>query len=312
MYKYQRILEELEADAPQGQVLTARAGSFDFGNGSAEEAMSTRVYRQVGLWGSTDADGNAGGLTAGEYGQEVYLAAQDDINRPAADLAAAGLVEFRPTPKPPIFYDSQNAETLNAKTDGGMQEFLQNGQVRPGVHAIVGFTHAMFVMGDGGWQSTQGGQFQVLDDHLRYVSERYVQPGLLRFGTGSDLVRDYLDEYTPNLLAVYGARRTTPYGLSEYQIQLLGRDIPADGAHPQQVSVKYPLYLRDSAYYIRVLKNGVPIYSTTGLPTPYNDIVFTVDDRQAEYTLQVYHQPLIYKLSGAIRHWKQKIFAFKA
>lgn len=308
LYHYQSILDGLAANSPQGQLLTARAGSFDFGNGSTEEAISTSAFKRVGLWGSSDADGNVSGITSGEYGREIYFAAPDDINTPAKDLTKLGIVEFRPTPKEPIAYDSQSASIMNHKTDQGMEYFTAgSASVRPGIHAIVGFTHAMFIMGQGDWKSLEGGQFQALDDHLSYIKKSYVDKGLLSFGTASELVEAYLDYYTPQLLAVYGERISDQYGMAEYKIRLLGRDIPTDSNHIHTVNMKYPLYLRDSAYRISVLKNGQPIYSTWGLPTPFNDILFTVDDKTAVYTVKIYHNELASKFITQIRSLKEKI-----
>lgn len=308
LYHYLRVLEQLVADSSQGQQLTARAGSFDFGNGSADEAASTGAFQKVGLWGSSDADGNVGGMTSGEYGREIYFAAPDDINAPAKDLAKLGIVEFRPTPREPITYNNQSTQIMNYKADQGMQYFIPGtADVIPGIHAIVGFTHAMFIMGQGDWKSLEGGQFQALDDHLSYVKSRYVDKGLLTFATASELVEAYLDYYTPRLLAVYGQRIADQYGIAEFKIRILGQDIPTDNNHIHSVKMKYPLYLRDSAYRISILKNGQPIYSTWGLPTPFNDILFTVDDKTAVYTLKIYHNELASKLIMQIRTLKEKI-----
>jgi hypothetical protein len=308
LYHYQSMIDQLAASSPQGQLLTARAGSFDFGNGSIEEGISTRVFKKVGLWGSSDADGNAGGITSGAYGREIYFAAPDDINAPAKDLSKMGIVEVRPTPKEPIAYDSQTALVMNRKADQGMEYFTAGGAgVKPGIHGIVGFTHAMFIMGQGDWKSLEGGQFQALDDHLSYMKNSYVDKGLLSFGTASELVEAYLDYYTPQLLAVYGERIADQYGMAEYKIRLLGRDIPVDTNHTHTVTMKYPLYLRDSAYRISILKNGQPLYSTWGLPTPFNDIIFTVDDKAAIYTVKIYHNELTSKFIRQIRSLKAKI-----
>ena len=310
LYDYQKILDKLVSGSAQGQLLTARAGSFDFGNGSADEAMSTRVYKKVGLWGSSDADGNTGGsVTAGDFGKEIYFAAADDINVPAQDLEKIGIVEFRPTPRQPIAYDSQNASIMNGKTDQGMQYFMTGNQgVKPGVHGIIGFTHAMFIMGQGDWRSTEGGQFQVLDEHLGYVKQQYVDKGLLHFATASQLVEKYLDYYTPQLLAIYGKRLSAGQWVTEYGINILGSDIVVDADHSHKVAVKYPLYLRDSAYRISILKNGQPIYSTWGLPTPYNDIAFVVNDREALYTMKIYHNDVVASAMVQLIKWKRKIF----
>ncbi|MDR3589688.1 MAG: hypothetical protein P4N41_08525, partial [Negativicutes bacterium] len=307
LYAYQRILDELTGASPNGQLVTSRAGSFDFGGGPADEAMSTRVYRKVGLLGGSDADGNKGGITAGEFGREIYLARPDDIGIPAGELDRVGLVEFRPTPRDCIDYSTQSADEMNRRADQGMAAFAPQGLVKPGVHAVVGFTHVMFMLGTGDWQSVLGGQFAQLDGHLLYLQQQYAARGLLTFGTASDLVKAYLDYYSPQPVAVYGPRSSDGWAAAEYPVVILGRDIPVDPGHPHTVTVKYPLYFRDSAYRISVLKDGRPIYSTWGLPTPYNDINFVFDDPQAHYSLKIYHNEYIYRFMSVVRALKAKI-----
>jgi len=296
IYRYKRIVDELSSDSAQGELLTARAGSFDFGASEVDQAKSTQAYQRAGLWGGSDADGNIGGTTAGDFGKEIYFAGPANINAASADINSTGIVEIRPTPRQFIQYDSQNAVVMNKKVDEGVAFFAPDGKIKPGVHAIVGFTHIMFMMGEGGWQSTQGGQFTALDDHLHYLRDRYVSTGMLKFGTASDLVRAYLDYYSPKPVAVYGARLSDGWGVAEYSISVLGRDIPIDASHPHTISVKYPLYLRDSAYRISILKDGKPIYTTSGLPTPFNDIVFVVDDANAKYSMKVYYNEYVHKI----------------
>ncbi|MEG6586211.1 hypothetical protein [Dendrosporobacter sp. 1207_IL3150] len=307
LYNYQSILEQLASRSGQGQLLTSRVGSFDFGNGSEDEAKSTRVYQKVGIWGTSDADGNAGGITSGDYGKEIYFSAKDDINSPSNDINNIGLVEFRPTPKSFITYDSQSADVMNAKADEGIKAFTRGMSIIPGVHAIVGFTHAMFVMGAGDWQSIDGGQFNAIEGHLEYLKQNYADKSLLEFSTATELVANYLDYYSPRLIAVYGKRIKNNAFSSEYEINILGRDIPIDKLHTHAVSIKYPLYLRSSAYKVSILKNDQLIYTTWGLPTPYNDIEFSVDDRSAKYTLKVYQSETIHMIVNQIRSIKQKI-----
>lgn len=304
LYAYKRILDELTAAAPEGPSITARAGSFDFGSGSADEAASTAAYRRVGLWGTSDADGNNGGITAGDYGHEIYLSAPDNINKPAEAADNSGLVEFRPTPRQFINYDRQTAEDMNSKADQGMAYFTVDGKIKPGVHSIAGFTHAMFVLGDGGWQSLGGGSFTQLDHHLLYLKQRYVDQGQLRFATASELVKAYLDYYTPVPVAVYGRRLKHTGWFDEFAIDILGSDIPIDAGHPHTVEVKYPLYYHNSAYHIVILKDDQPVYSTWGLPTPFNDIRFLIDDGQARYTLKVYHNDMLFRMMTGLKKWK--------
>ena len=311
LYDYQRILDKLTSGSGHGQLLTARAGSFDFGNGQADEAKSTNAYKKVGLWGSSDADGNTGdAVTSGEYGHEIYFTAPDNINEQTDNIAQVGIVEFRPTPKESIAYDNQSALVMNNKTDQGMEYFTAGeAGIKPGIHGIIGFTHAMFIMGQGDWQSTEGGQFQVIDNHLGYVKQKYVDKGLLYFATASELVEAYLDYYSPQLLAMYGKTLSDEHGTAEYAIRILGSDILVDANHNHTVDIKYPLHLRESTYRISVLKNGQPVYNTWGLPTPFNDIRFNVDDKQAIYTLKVYHNEVIYKIMTKLHGAKTRIFS---
>jgi len=307
LYNYLRILQELTDGSPLGQLLTTRAGSFDFGDTPASQLKSTMAYGKVGLLGGSDADGNLGGITSSEYGQEIYLADPANINAAATDIRNVGIVEVRPTPRQFLEYDNQDAGTMNQKVDQGMMAFALNGKILPGVHAIVGFTHMMFIMGEGGWSSTEGGQFRAIDEHLRYVRDTYVADGRLKFATASELVRAYLDYYSPQPVAVYGPKASDNWGTAEYPITILGRDIPIDSAHPHSLQVKYPLYLRDSAYRISILKNGQPIYTTSGLPTPFNDISFVVDDSKAKYTMHIHHNKYIFRALVWLRSWKEAI-----
>ena len=296
LYAYQSMLEEMIGNATMGQSLTARAGSFDFGDGAQEEMISTRAYQKAGYLASSDADGNIQGYTSADYGNEIYFASKSDINAPTKDLQDVGLVEFRLTPKEFIAYEKGNELDWNQKVDQGMNYFVGSGKVMPGVHAIVGFTHAFFMMGNGDWRSLEGGHFDLLNNHLSYVEKRYVKPGLLRFATADELVEAYLDYYTPQLLAVYGRILDENLLTTHYEIKLLGKDIPVNQGNPLMVKVKYPLWLREKAYKIIVLKEGKPIKIQDFLPTESNEIEFLVDDKNATYSMRIYHNEWIYRL----------------
>ena len=303
LYYYQRILDQLSRDSGQGQILTARVGSFDFGDGDDDEAMSSRAYRQVGLWGSSDADGNMGGVTSAPFEQEIYFARYDNINQPAETPAVAGLVEFRPTPKDMLMYDVNPATVMNAKTDQGITSFTANGQIKPGVHAIIGFTHAMFMMGEGSWHSLEGGQFRELQEHLRYITANYADKGLMRFSTASQLVAEYIDYYSCEPVAIYGAIIRQDQGEVEYAIRILGKDIPITNNQPHLLKVKLPLYLRDSAVFAQVLKNDEAIYSTWEPAKDNNDIPFIANDHNAKYTLRVYYDDELAEIKRKLQIW---------
>ena len=159
----------------------------------------------------------------------------------------------------------------------------------------------MFMQGEGDWRSLSGGQFAALDAHLAYLKQRYVQQGLLRFATASQLVRAFLDEEKLEATALYGKRLEHGWLSSRYEIELLGRDLSVSAERPQAVSVKIPLYLREQAFRAEVRKNGEMISSAWNLPNADNALAFVWDDPQATYTLTVYHQPWLRKAVAGLR-----------
>lgn len=311
LFDYQSRLTDLMRRSSLGQIIATRVGSFDFGDTADEEAKSMEAYRRVGMWAGSDADGNMGGVTGAAFSQSLYLTAENDINKPAVDLHKIGILQFRPNPLKYIAYDVDSAPELNQKVMEGVHAYVENGKVKPGVHAIVGFTHTMFIMGSGDWRSLEGGQFTEIENHLAHVNSVFVQPGLLRFATSSEMAKAYWDYYTPKVMAVYGPEQAAESKSFIYPIQIIGRQIPADDRHIHDVSIKYPLYLRDKAYKVEVRKNDHIIMSTYGLPTPYNDVVFSVDDMNARYTLHVYTDPVVGKFVKIIRWLRSKIKGIK-
>lgn len=286
LFHHLRELAKLTDTFPTGEVLTARSGSFDFGNGPESEAVSMRAYRMVGLWGNSDADGNVGGVTSGDFRKAVYLTPPDDINEPAADLQRLGIVEFRPTPKQLIMYDVDSAAAMNEKARQGMVAFTDGGKIRAGVQAIVGFTHAMFLMSPQGWKSTSGGAFQALDDHLAFLQREYVEKGLLVFGTATDLVRAYLDYYWPEPLAFCGPfQKETPQG-SEYAVDFIGRDIPVDEQHSHNMKLKVPLRYWESGLWATLLKNG-GVAAEERLTGDRHELAFVWNSRSDAYLLRI-------------------------
>ena len=286
LFHHMKELTKLTESFPTGEVLTARTGSFDFGNGPESEAMSMRAYQKVGLWGNSDADGNVGGITSGDFRKAVYLTPPDDINEPAQDLRQLGIVEFRPTPKQMIMYNVDSAAAMNEKARQGMSTFMDGGKVRAGVQAIVGFTHAMFMMSPQGWKSTVGGQFQALDEHLGFLKREYVQKGLMVFGTATELVREYLDYYWPEPLAFFGSlRQETPQG-RDYSVDFIGRDIPVDSQHPHNMKLKIPLRYWESGLWVTLLKND-GIEAEEWLTGDHHELSFVWNSRQDSYLLRI-------------------------
>jgi hypothetical protein len=311
LFDYQSRLQDLTRASQQGQIVATRVGSFDFGYNEAEEAKSIEAFRRAGLWAGSDADGNIGGITAGGFTESLYITRQDDINKPTTELRNMGILQFRPNPQNNISYDVDTSSVLNGKVDEGIRAYTDGGRVKAGIHAITGFTHTMFIMGEGGWKSLDGGQFYEIDRHLAHVHHTYVQADMMNFSTSSEMVKAYWDYYTPDLKAAYGPEQQQGKGQYIYPIRLIGSQIPVDARHIHTVTVKYPFYLRQHAYKVEIRKNGQTILKTWGLPTPYSDIEFSVDDATAQYTMHVYADPVVGKCVKALRWVWGKLMMLK-
>ncbi|MEI6285576.1 MAG: hypothetical protein WCP79_03645 [Bacillota bacterium] len=302
LFSYISELQELTADSPSGTSITSRVGSFDYGVGAADQANSYIAYRAVGLFGSSDAPGNLGEFVSAEYGKEIYFSRPEAIEKSAIDLDNVGLVEFLPTPKKRIEYDSDSLAELNQKVDAGMSAFFYNNKTRAGIHAIVGFTHAMFVMGDADWTSTSGGAFQKISKHLEYVKAQYVVNNRLEFATASQLVKEYLDYYSPQPVAIIGALLQNNAGCAEYKVTVLGKDIEANADYQHLLKAKFPLWLNASAYAAAICKNGKVISYYAQLPNENNDLNFVYNDNTAVYSVRIWHDR---NISRALRFFRE-------
>ncbi len=259
------------------QELAVRTGSFDFGILPGDVRASVAAFRRSGLWGGADAEGRMEPQEAVERGLNVYFSSPGDITRRAEELQDLGVVQFLPGPAGATVPEWDSVETMNAKIAAAFEAFAPGGRPRPGVHAVSLFTHAMFMLGDGGWQSTRGGAFDRLDRHLAHVRQTYAGRGLV-FATSTELVAAFLDYHTPVLLARRGPEHRPAPGVYEYPIELLGRDIPLGDGYVHWVTVGYPLYLREQAVRVEVWRDGRPIASLgeRELPSFTDEISFAV------------------------------------
>lgn len=278
LFDYMQRMDEILRRSGQGQQLATRTGSFDFGATAYDQRVSIEAFRTVGLWASSDAHGNVGGSTSAPYGQNMYFTRPDSINHRAERLQEIGIVQFLPTPSRAIVFEGETIASANSKVDDAITYYAPANRVRPGVHSIVAFTHAMFLLGDGDWRSTTGGAFSVLDHHLAYVRAEYVENGLIEFGTSNDLIKTWLDYNTPTLLAVRGPemQREEP-GVYEFPIELLGKDIPIGGRFSHEVQVQYPLYLADTIAWVGIYRDGELITEVANVPNADHKVTFTVD-----------------------------------
>lgn len=231
--------------------ITVRTGAADFGASPQDVAASTAALLANGFWADSDAGVNA---TDGAPDRDVYFCQQEDIERKIDDPAGAGLVELR---VPGITFDGSTLEELNDWFDQRIASCSG-----PGVHIIVGMTHAMFMRGaPDPFRSVAGGDFETLDRHLRYVRTTYPA---VEFATASEAVLAYLDYYAPVLRVIAGQPSETSHDgtVVTVPLQVLGQAIPVSPQAPVRVSVQVPHYFDpDLIKRVSVREKGVPVAS---------------------------------------------------
>ncbi|WP_052210520.1 hypothetical protein [Thermoanaerobacter sp. YS13] len=250
-----------------GQPMTLRMGSFDFGEKGKDTQLSTTALQSLGIYASSDAR---------ESQKKIYFADASDINKEANNFNDIGMVELSVNESKILSYNSMNLQMLNSRFRTLFLEDEKNGKIKPGVHLILGFTHAMFMMGDSNWESTIGGHFTTLNDHLKWVTENYIKKGKVKFATADEAVAAYLDYYTPRAIGIYGKEEKISDKVFQYPLRILGQDIPFDENHVQEVLASYPIQFLGHIKYIK-------IYNHNNLVT----IIHHFDDNSSLFTFKL-------------------------
>ena len=209
--------------------LIARTGSFDFGEGGADQRLSTRAYEANGLLGNSDAYLVESGPLRGN---QMFWCCADERRREIPELTDARLVQLAVTHDT----DFSRLEPVN-RWFGSAWEAAQG----PGVRVLMLMTHAMFMKGTPDpFRSLEGGAFDVLDQHLAWVRRRYPD---VEFATASEALLEYLDYYSPTPLAYVEPMLSggSPFqGHCEYPVRLLGRGIRVSLRHPARLRISAP------------------------------------------------------------------------
>ncbi len=210
---------------------TSRTGAADFGASPADLEISARAFLANGLLANSDA-GVYETSAPLPRGRQMYFCQAADLDAEIDELSEARLVELR---APDQMLEQGATVQLNAWFDGRVRD-----SQGPGVRAIVGMTHAMFMKGSPEpFRDCRGGDFDRLDHHLEHVRRTYPE---VRFATASEAVLEFLDYYSPELLAVVTAPRTrsTDGTTFLYPIRILGRSIPIFPERPTELAVQIP------------------------------------------------------------------------
>ncbi len=214
---------------PNRLTLCARTGSFDFGSTHGDQNISTQAYEQLGLRGNSDARFKGGDPIPGGH---LFWCKRDDRFQFITDLSEASLVQLAVT--------SEIGFSSLLEVNGWFEKHWPTCR-GAGVHALSIMTHAMFMSGQPDvFRSTDGGSFDVLDQHLTWVRDRYPS---VEFATASEAIMEFLDYYTPTLLAIVEPRLLggdPENGYFIFGVRLLGRGIHVDPEHPMLLSITAP------------------------------------------------------------------------
>lgn len=262
-----------------GQPLTVRMGSFDFGEEREDSCLSTAALQNLGIYASSDAR---------ESQKKVYFADASDISKEAKNFNDIGIVELSVDESKVLLYDSMDLKTLNERFYELYLKDEKNGSIKPGVHIILGFTHAMFMMGDGEWQSTKGGHFAILNDHLKWVTENYIKKGKLEFVTADEAIASYLDYYTPRPVAIYGKEEKINDKVFQYPLRILGKDIPFDKNHVQEVLASYPIQFIGQVKYIEIYDHNNLIATIRDFNNDSSLFIFKLQQKTEEIYMKIY------------------------
>ncbi|HHT26083.1 MAG TPA: hypothetical protein GXZ82_02385 [Firmicutes bacterium] len=271
LYDHKRELMRLT----RRETLIERTGSWQFGHTPELMEISIQALWMNGILANSDHAANLGGAAGAPYGQALYFTAKNSINVPANSAKDYGTLEMAPTPKPMIQWETSTLQQLNSRVDEGVKAFTDNkGRVKPGVHFIVGFGHAKNMMGSGDWQSTRGGAFAILDQHLAYVTEKYVniEKPVIRYATASDAIKHYYDYYSERAIAMREDTETqVSESVYEYPFRILGR---VEGN--QSVSIKPPIWWDAQAEIagVQLLTEDKVLAEFTTFDSVYPDLHF--------------------------------------
>lgn len=296
LYDHKRRIMEIT----RRETVVHRSGGWQFGNTPEQQVISLNALKMNGILANSDADsnltlsGNAGRL----FHESTYFTAVDSINERATSAKEYGTLEFAPNPIPIISFESNSVSQLNLKVDQAVAFYTDRfGRVTPGVHFITGFGHAKNIMGgDGTWSSLEGGQFDVIDQHLAYVFEKYVniEKPLIRFATATEAVLEYYDYYSERPVAVRSdEERQVADRVFEYPIRVLGRF----GPEFAEAEVQPPIWwdARSDIKKVEILEGGEVIAVHDRFESAYPYLAFPVKPRTKgqsskdfNYSMRVY------------------------
>jgi len=280
--------EELHEIDPFYRTIFFRAGEYEFG--SSETTISKSVYslqKNKILCGSDSIEGSP--FTRdfkffNRIGDNVYFSKPDDIHEKATTLIDIGLLEILPVPK-------SNANNYITPTDDwknvkyNYELCFENGKIKNDIYIIMEMYHLNNVNWANGWDriDLEFGDWKKIDDHFKYIKKNCPK---MEFVTISEAIKIYLDDYSPDILALRTNEQKLNEKLYSYDIEFYGKDIQTSQLNPHFVSIKPPSYFIGKIEKIELFHKDTLEKSWFSVRN-YEDLEFTIKDKK-EYSIKVY------------------------
>ena len=270
LFKSLNYVSRQQADSRH--TLIGRTGSYDFGGNANDQEISTQAYETLGLRANSDAR-----ITTEETipGGHLFWCRRDDRLQRIASLEDAALVQLAVTRD----FSFHVIDDVN----GWFEKHWPSCQGK-GVHALSLMTHAMFMRGvPDAFTSLTGGSFAVLEQHLAWVRDHYPRS---EFATATEAVTEFLDYYSPNLIAIVDPRLIggdPAQGRFLFSVRLLGKGIHVDAEHPAQVRFIAPALFQPSVVREVTVRQGSTVLGRAS----GHELTIVMDTRDEPLTFEV-------------------------
>ncbi len=283
---YEQFLHEID---PNYRILFFRAGEWEFGSSEQEMRKSIIALRSNKILAGSDAYkgrfGDRDFIFNKRIGDNVYFSSFDNIREPTRSLLDIGILQILPIPELHHFSHVRPVDPAASviKTYG----FCLNeyGDIKSGVYLLVEMYHINRInFGDKHWDTIDldYGDWKRLKNHFQEIEEKLKKA---QFVTISQAIVEYLDYYTPDIIALRINEQKIDHKTYSYDIKLIGKDIIIDDDHTHFVSIKPPSYLLGSIESITLFHNERTIKIWKDVHS-YDDLEF-VANSSSGYKIQV-------------------------
>jgi len=290
LFRGVRLCERLlHVDFPSYRVLFFRAGEWEFGETEEEMQKSIIALRKNKIFAGSNAyEGNLGQKNFSfrrRIGENIYFTTFNNIRKPARSLLDVGILEMLPVTE---LHHYSHTRPIDDPVSIRIAYDLcldSDRSIRTGVHVLMEMYHINRInFGDTKWNSLDSnyGDWMRIRRHLANVASYAIKA---KFATVSEAIIEYLDYYTPDIVALRVNEQKEDETRYVYDIKMVGNDIPIDETYIHYVSIKPPSYFADSIKTITLLHNGRKIKKWDKIAS-YEDLEFEARARSG-YTIRV-------------------------